>query len=180
MSTLTNRSGLHSDNETNSEMTKRSESPFSSELGSSFQIHKDQTNKEISFDYDSNNLFSPSKKDRLLDNIQKKDKIVKDLFNNNISEKDDSLNEGMSLTNFLLQNKFFLLLSKIEEGELSEHQLIGFSDEKIMEMVEEENKNKFHLLRDFIMKLDDNNDAEDLLKSIDKTMENEDISIKYK
>lgn len=162
-------------------MTKRSESPFSSELGSSFHLHKDQTNKEISFDYDSNNLFSPSKKDRLLDNIQKKDKIVKDLFNNNnISEKDDSLNEGMSLTNFLLQNKFYLLLSKIEEGELSEHQLIGFSDERILEMVEDQNKNKFSMLRDFIMKLDDNNDAEDLLKSIDKTMENEDICIKYK
>ena len=78
------------------------------------------------------------------------------------------------------ENSIVNNLSKIEEGELSEHQLIGFSDEKIMEMVEEENKNKFHLLRDFIMKLDDNNDAEDLLKSIDKTMENEDISIKYK
>lgn len=153
-------------------MTKRSESPLSLELSTSFRLQKDLTNKEISFDYDSNNLFSPSKKDKLLENIQMKDKIVKDLFNN-ISEKDDSNPEELSLTNYLLENKFYLLLSKIEEGELNENILLGLPDEKILDLVEDHNKNKFNQLRDYIMRLNDNNDADDILKSIDKTMESE-------
>lgn len=153
-------------------MTKRSGSPFSSELSSSFRLQKDNTHKEISLDYDSNSLFSPSKKDKLLENIQLKDKIVKDLFND-ISEKDDSLPDELSLSSFLLENKFYILLSKIEDGELNENILLGLPDEKIMDLVEEENKCKFNQLRDFIMRLNDNNDANDLLTSIGKTMESE-------
>ena len=81
----------------------------------------------------------------------------------------------MSLSDFLFQNKLNSLLAMIENGTLTEEDLINLPDETIISYIEEENKDKFDKLREFLMKINDNNDADDVLKTIDKTLEDKNL-----
>lgn len=188
------KSGAGSDLENIMEqnITKRSISPMSSEVENSFMGMQSRHNSNFfninsSMDFcvkeegeDAVNIMdgkdednnkedlSENKKETIFENIEKKNQEIKDLFDVNVFE-DVEENE---LRDFLEENGFLMLLEKVEEGEITQEQLINMPDEKILEYVEEDNQDKFQELRDFLMKLDEKDDAEDLLNSIDKTIGN--------
>lgn len=107
--------------------------------------------------------------ENIFENIEKKNKEIKDLFDMNVFEEE---NEECNLAEWLEENGFYKLLDKMDKKELDQKQIINMSDEKILELVEESNKIKFGELRSFLMKLDECCDADDLLNSIDKTIGN--------
>lgn len=99
-----------------------------------------------------------------IENIEKKNKEIKELFDMNVFDQSKEEN----LTDWLEENGFFMLVDKIDAGELGQNELINMPDEKILEYVEDENKDKINELREYLMKLDENQDANDLLQSIEK------------
>ena len=110
--------------------------------------------------------------DNVFNNLEEKNKEIKALFDTNVFEQSME-KEKVRLEDYLEENCFYLLLEKLENGEIEQQELINMPDERIKELVEEENQDKFDDLRDFLMRLDDCNDADDLLNSIDKTIGNE-------
>lgn len=81
--------------------------------------------------------------------------------------------EQTELIDFLKQNGMDTILNKICANELTSNNLINLSDEKILELIEEENKDKFPSLRDLIMKLNDQSDAINVLYIVNQGMSNE-------
>lgn len=102
-------------------------------------------------------------------NLEQKNKEIKELFETNVFEGSIDNNQ-VKLEDYLEENGFYKILEMIENGEIDQQQLINMPDERILEIVEEENQTKFDDLRDFLMRLEDCNDADDLLNSIDKTI----------
>ena len=136
------------------------------------QIDKN-SNIKITDDIDYNSKILDFEQDKspkvIFKNIDEKNKEIKELFNINMLDQSED-NKEDDLECYLEENCFFIILEKISNGELDQEQLINMPDEKILLMVEDNNKEKFSDLRQFLMKLDENNDADDLLMSIDKTI----------
>jgi hypothetical protein len=79
------------------------------------------------------------------------------------------------LLKYLSNNNFSILHKKIFDEEMSTKDLCSLQDERISELVEEENKEKIHDLKKFLNDLDDARDYENLLKKIDKNVLNGNI-----
>lgn len=71
--------------------------------------------------------------------------------------------EHEELLKFLKSNQMTKILNKIMDSEFTSKDLINFSDEKIQELIEDDKKDLFPLLRDLIMKLNDQSDAINVL-----------------
>lgn len=76
------------------------------------------------------------------------------------------------LLKFLSSNNLSILHEKIFNYEMSTKDLCSLQEEKVSELVEEENKDKIHDLKKFLNDLDDAQDYENLVKKIDKNILN--------
>jgi hypothetical protein len=89
-------------------------------------------------------------------------------FNN--MEKNDVIDQNMAkeenLLNFLKINKFNKLYNLIQNHKVILNDLVKFSDEKIMNLIEEENKNKADMLIRILMKLDEKLEGDDVMESL--------------
>lgn len=146
---------------------------LNSSLDLNLNINKSDNIKIDENNYNNEILDFEQDKDPkvIFKNINEKNKEIKDLFNINMFDQSEDNGED-DLECYLEENCFFMILEKISNGELDQEQLINMPDEKILLMVEDDNKEKFSDFRQFLMKLDENNDADDLLMSIDKTIGN--------
>jgi len=181
----TNSSYITGGSDIENNLSKRSISPLSSEIDNSFnnqlvQHPSNLLNTNSSLDLgvrndDEDGSQAEKKKENMLENIEKKNKEIKALFD--IQVLDQSMEGNNDLKSYLEENGFEILLEKLEIGKISQKELINISDEKILDMIEDENKEKFLELREFLMKLDECNDADDLLNSIDRTIGNESENI---
>jgi hypothetical protein len=88
----------------------------------------------------------------------------------NSSMEDQKFRE--ELLKYLSTNNFLILHKKILDEEMSTKELCSLQDERISELVEEENKEKIPDLKKFLNDLDDARDYENLLKKIDKNVLN--------
>ena len=93
----------------------------------------------------------------------------------NSSMEDQKFRE--ELLKYLSTNNFSILHKKILDEEMSTKELCSLQDERISELVEEENKEKIPDLKKFLNDLDDARDYENLLKKIDKNVLNGKIFI---
>jgi len=93
------------------------------------------------------------KKDEIADTIDKK--IVKEHYLN----KDNFLC-------FLKIHKFNNLHNLIDENRIILNDLVKYSDEKIIELIEEENKPKANLLIEVLMKFDEKLEGDDVMESL--------------
>lgn len=130
-------------------------------------------NMDFSVNYSQNKVddidLNIENTEQRFEDLEKKKDEIRNIFDLNVLDKSSDV-----LADWLEDNKFYLLVDKIDAGELSENELINMPDDKILEFVEEHNKPRFNKLREFLMKLDENQDADDLLQSIEKQTENYD------
>lgn len=70
-----------------------------------------------------------------------------------------SINLENDLLNYLTLHNLDNIADKIKKGVFTSKQFINFSDESILELIEMECRHKFPKLRDFIMRLNDQNEA---------------------
>lgn len=158
----------------------KSISPNSSEIGSSFY---NQFNQEVNQDYSINsgndlnkdNLNSSIENyatEKLFENIELQNKEIKNFFNlNNLinEEESDGVNDSVqSLNEYLKLNGFLILLDKLEQGSLTRLEIINLDEKSLEELVEEENKHKIPRLVKFFLRVENEEDADDLFKSIEK------------
>jgi hypothetical protein len=91
-----------------------------------------------------------------------------DSFNLNINQGGPLLSTNREdFMDYLYINKFLILYEKMKNKEIELKQLTSFSDDKILRFVEHENRPRFDELRSIIMKMDDDFNGDDLLKSIE-------------
>jgi hypothetical protein len=121
--------------------------------------------------------------EQLIENIDRTNNILKQLIkegdinlsiSNNVHNFDS---QGVNLINlattkedfmdYLYINKFNILYEKLKAKELDLKGLVCLSDNKILKMIENDNIKKFDELRSIIMKLDDDFNGDDVLKSIE-------------
>ena len=174
ISFLTTKSNPTSDNELN--FSNRCNSPIFSEHDSvNFKLYKGKSllKDDYTIEKTPEPKINKESNDAILNKIAQNTIKIKDIFKNDIFSEVNDL--AFSLSDFLFQNKLDSLLAMIENGTLTEEDLINLPDETIISYIEEENKDKFDKLREFLMKINDNNDADDVLKTIDKTLEDKNL-----
>lgn len=91
-------------------------------------------------------------------------------FDNLPENVQKELNENIYCQDFfryLKVHKFNLLLKAVVSGELTIHQVLQLSEEKLIEYVEESNINVFQNLVKRILDINDNNEMDSLFKKID-------------
>lgn len=84
------------------------------------------------------------------------------------------------MLDYLKINGFKILHNKIFERVISPKELVSWEDEKIGELVEEENKQRIPNLKRFITDLDDAHDYDDLVKKIDNDILNGKCEVNFR
>lgn len=79
--------------------------------------------------------------------------------------KEENLNKDNFLF-FLKKHKFNYLYNLISEYRIILNDLVRFSDERIMDLIEEENKPKAYLLIEVLMKFDEKLEGDDVMESL--------------
>lgn len=116
--------------------------------------------KEVFNNKNSNNDSSLKERETSFDNYNNKDR----------NSVDDKYRE--QILDYLKINNYSIIYQKIYRNEITAKELIKLDDDRIVEMVEEENKEKFSNLIKFIMNLEDSCDYDDLFKKIDNDIFN--------
>lgn len=121
-------------------------------------------NKTSITSYDFNKNSFNYRISNYLEDFNNKSQIQSNEYNKCISVKDQ-------LINYLVNNKLNNIQYVIEKNKIKVEELIRLNEDNLYSLLEEENKNKISDLKDFLIKLEDNQETENLLKEINNAID---------